>query len=117
METLNVYSQAEQLLAAAKEEMMRPEEDIVPYLVCENCHLAIADYLKGYLINAGVNFSREAELKELLDLVTQRDKKFGEINQSFVQHPKDTDDYWMNINRAQDYLKLAEKTQLMVRPI
>lgn len=116
METLNIYNRAEQLFAAAKEEMMRPEEDIVSYLVCENCHLAISEYLRGYLNNAGVNFSQEAEVTELLDLLIRREKRFAELNQSFLVHPKESKDYWMNIDRAKEYLDVADKMRLMVKP-
>lgn len=42
-------------LKEAKEELFRPEEDIVSYLVCKNSQFAIENYLKGYLLKNGVD--------------------------------------------------------------
>ncbi len=114
MDTLAAYNRAEESYLSAKEEMNRPEEDIVPYLVCERCQLAISLYLQGYLHHAGINFSQEAELSELVDLVMLQDEKFKVINRSILQHLKDTGDFWMNIDRAREYIRLVEKTRFIV---
>ena len=42
-------------LNEAKEELFRPEEDMVSYLVCKNSQFAIENYLKGYLLKNGVD--------------------------------------------------------------
>ena len=114
METITLYNQAEDLLESAQEEMMRPEEDIVPYLVCQKCFYAISHYLKGYLKHQDINYSTEAELTELLDLALQSNDQFKAINRTFLKQPADTEDVWMNIDRARDFIELTKKTRYMV---
>ena len=43
-------SQADALLDAANEELCRPEEDVVPYMVCNNAYKSVGKYLTGYAI-------------------------------------------------------------------
>ena len=40
---------AKNKLNNANEELFKPEEDVVSYLVCKNSQYAIEAYLKGYL--------------------------------------------------------------------
>ncbi len=46
---------AQDRLNEAKQELLRPKEDIVSFLVCKNSQYAIENYLKGYLIKNGVD--------------------------------------------------------------
>ncbi|GGK22743.1 hypothetical protein GCM10007962_16210 [Yeosuana aromativorans] len=49
------FASAQEKLKEAKEELFRPEEDMVSYLVCKNSQFAIENYLKGYLLKNGVD--------------------------------------------------------------
>ncbi len=49
------FETAREKLNEAKEELFRPEEDIVSYLICKNSQHAIESYLKGYLLKNGVD--------------------------------------------------------------
>ncbi len=40
-------------LNEASNELYRPEEDVVSYLVCKNSQYAIENYLKGFLLKNG----------------------------------------------------------------
>ena len=50
-----LFETAQEKLNEAKEELFRPKEDIVSYLVCKNSQVAIENYLKGYLLKNGVD--------------------------------------------------------------
>jgi hypothetical protein len=114
METITSYNQAEDLYIAAKEELMRPEEDIVPYLICQKCFYAISHYLKGFLHHNNVAFEENDDLKNLIHLATITDGKFNVLNIPLLKRPKETEDVWMNIDSANDFLELAGKTRFMV---
>lgn len=114
MESITFYNKAEELLNSAKEEMMRPEEDVVQYPICEKCFHSIGNYLKGYLHHYQIDFSESAEVSHLLDLAIEKNIEFKKLDQSFLKNPKDTEDVWMSNDRAHDFIALAEKTRFMV---
>jgi hypothetical protein len=114
MDTLTSYNKAEELFHAAKEEMMRPEEDLVPYSICENALHAITNYLKGYLHHHGVDFDEHVQLPELLSEAVKMKKDFEQIDRTFLKHPKQTEDIWMNIDLAKDFIAITEKTRSIV---
>jgi hypothetical protein len=47
------FSTAINCLKNANEELCRPEEDIVPHVVCKNSQSAIDNFLKGFLVLKG----------------------------------------------------------------
>lgn len=51
------FSTAINCLKNASEELCRPEEDIVPHVVCKNSQSAIDNFLKGFLVLKGVDTS------------------------------------------------------------
>lgn len=115
MDTPNTYFiSAEEFLNLANEAICHPEEDIVPYNVCHKSYDAIDNFLKGYLHSQNVSFSDKAKIQELLELCKENNAKFNELNLSLIEHRKETEDVWMNVERAEDYLSLAEKTKQIV---
>ena len=52
-----LFKEAIEKLKEANMELYRPEEDIVPYLVCKNAQYAIKNYLSGFLLQNGVDTS------------------------------------------------------------
>ena len=43
------FQKAKEQLNVANEELFKPKEDVVSYLVCKSSQHAIENYLKGYL--------------------------------------------------------------------
>jgi hypothetical protein len=50
-----LFKDALEKLNEANQELHRPEEDVVSYLVCKNSQFVIETYLKGFLLKNGVN--------------------------------------------------------------
>ncbi|MEM7550442.1 MAG: hypothetical protein AAF363_12240 [Bacteroidota bacterium] len=114
MDTNTSFNTADQLLSEAKEEMMKPEEDLVPYSVCQKCFYAISHYLKGFLHHQGISFDENMDMENLVDLAASEEPKLSDLDSSFLKRPKDTEDVWMNIDRASDFIDLTEKTRSLV---
>ncbi len=45
-----LFDSAVQKLKDANDELCRPEEDVVAFMVCKNSQMAINNFLKGYLL-------------------------------------------------------------------
>lgn len=108
------FGQAEEHFSSAKEELCRPEEDVVPYSVCRHSYNSVLHYLTGYLRAHGNAADESSELHEILISCRKIDSKFDYLNLSKLYHPTDSEDVWMNIDMANDFIKLAEKTRKMV---
>lgn len=108
------FDQAEEHFYAAKEELCRPEEDVVPYSVCRSSYQSIMHYLIAYLHKHQVIADESLELSEILESCRKIDPSFHKLNLSPLYHPLDSEDIWMNIAIAESFAKLAEKTRKMV---
>ena len=106
--------QAKKHLDNAKEELYKPEEDIVPYSICKFSHGAIVDYLSAFLMKQGRVLPAKHSVEELLSYCREVDPKFDELHLSPFYHPTATEDIWMNPDTAQDFLKMAERTHELV---
>ncbi|NNF81685.1 MAG: HEPN domain-containing protein [Flavobacteriaceae bacterium] len=83
------YEEAGKKLSQASEELYRPEEDVVTYLVCQSSHLAIENYLKGFLIQNEVNPESFSSVDEMFSECKKINSKFAEVNlegHSFEPH-------------------------------
>lgn len=73
------FELAENKLKIANEELFKPEEDVVSYLVCKNSQYAIEAYLKGYLNHRGFETHDKETLEGLFERCKSLDSKFGAI--------------------------------------
>ena len=105
---------AQTYLDNANEGLCKPEEDVVPYYACENAHRAIINLLTAYAQRQGRDLPVEQNVRELLVLCRGIDPLFDKLHLSPFYHPTDTEDIWMNLDTAGDFLKIAEKTQEIV---
>ena len=67
-------------LIAANQELYKPKEDVVTYLVCKNSQNAIESYLRGYLGHKGIALLENESLEKLLNRCKQIDPKFNKID-------------------------------------
>lgn len=81
-ETNKFFEDAIEKLNQANEELCRPEEDVVSYVVCKNSQKAIERFLKGYLIQKGANPDYYETLDELYEQCKKINKKFEEVDLS-----------------------------------
>lgn len=69
-------------LNEAKEELFRPEEDMVSYLVCKNSQHAIENYLKGYLLKNGVDIEDCNSIDSLYNQCVAINSNFEKVDLS-----------------------------------
>ena len=77
-----LYEEAVQKLKEANDELCRPEEDVVSPLVCSNSQHAIINYLKGYLIENGIETKSEDSIDSLYEQCKSINKHFEELHLS-----------------------------------
>jgi HEPN domain-containing protein len=104
---------AEERLSQAKEELCKPQEDVVSYSVCQNAFYAIKNYLGSFLNENKVGFEESESVEELLKKCRSLDKRFNELHLAPLYHPTETEHIWMNIDTANDYVEMAERTRQM----
>lgn len=73
------FKEATKKLEAAKEELFKPEEDMVSYSVCKNSQFAIENFLKGYLINHEVEIEMDETIQSLYEKCLQVNEDFKQI--------------------------------------
>ena len=74
------FVEAKKNLDVANEELFKPKEDVVSYLVCKSSQHAIENYLKGYLTQRGFETSANETMEGLLKRCKSLDNKFNPIN-------------------------------------
>ena len=74
------FDKAKENLKNANEELFKPEEDVVSYLVCKNSQHAIENYLIGYLTSRGFETHEGETIKNLLDRCRSLESKFNLVN-------------------------------------
>lgn len=77
-----LFEEAKRKLQEANEELCRPEEDVVSYLVCKNSQFAIENYLKGYLIKHGIDPGKSATIDTLYAKCLHQNERFKELDLS-----------------------------------
>lgn len=92
MTATTYFEEAIKKLSQASQELYRPEEDVVRFLVCQNSHLAIENYLKGFLVINEVNPDKMNSVEDLYSKCKSINEKFEEVNlegHSFESHADD----------------------------
>jgi len=73
-----LFDDAIEKLNEANEELFKPKEKIASYLVCKNAQYAIENFLKGFLLQNGIdpdNFKTIDSLYEQCKLINSRFKE------------------------------------------
>lgn len=77
-----LFDDAIEKLNEANEELFKPKEDVVSYMICKNAQFAVENFLRGYLIKNGID---EKEFKTIDSLYAQCEKinpKFKKVDLS-----------------------------------
>lgn len=75
----NLFDEAVQMLQEANNELCRPEEDVVSYLVCKNSQYAIENFLKGFLLKNGIEPAGKENINSLYKKCVKLNNKFKQI--------------------------------------
>lgn len=111
-----LLDRAESYFNKAKEELHKPEEDVVPYSICKNANEAIINFLSSFLLNYGQEIPKSRSVKDLLAACREVETEFNNLHLSPFYNPAETEHLWMNIDMATDFLTMAETTREMVYP-
>ena len=76
----DLYETAVQKLKEANDELCRPEEDVVAYMVCRNSQLAIHNFLRAYLLQNEIDVDDEATVDDLYNKCKSINVNFGKID-------------------------------------
>ncbi len=114
LEINDALNKAELCLASAREGLCKPEEDVVPYSICENAYKSVSAYLQAFLLKHGKKVKGRKELAEMLAYCREVDPRFQELHLHPLFHPTETEDIWMNLDTANDFVSIAEKTRNLV---
>lgn len=80
-------------LQRANEELYRPEEDVVSYSACKNAQNAIESFLKGYLLQSGIDPAPFTTIKSLYENCISHNSQFEKINISALNCSERTIDH------------------------
>lgn len=78
------FKEATKNLNFAKEELLKPAEDIVSYSVCKNSQFAIENYLKGFLVKNNIDFDVNVNIETLYNKCLSIDEHFKNIDLSAI---------------------------------
>lgn len=105
---------ADDFFNKAKNELFKPEEDIVPYGVCQNAYNSVVSYLSGVLINQSMSIPDPINVEELLMKCRALNSLYNDLHLAPMYEPKKSEDVWMNLDAAKDFLAMADKTRQIV---
>jgi len=111
------FNEATKKLQLAKEELLKPAEDIVSFSVCKNSQFAIENYLKGFLLKNKVEFDVNATIGALYDKCVSIDQNFKNIDISAIgckNHAIDSR-YCSEINSVSDCFDTADNVDTYLR--
>ncbi len=77
-----LFEEAQKKIEQANDELFKPEEDVVSYLVCKNAQIAIENYLKGYLFKNGIDPSSYKTIDSLYQECKSLNKNFEKVDLS-----------------------------------
>lgn len=77
-----LFEDAIKKLNEADQELCRPEEDVVSFSVCKKAQFAVENYLKGFLLQNGVDISNYNSIDVLYDQCRAVNKNFEKIDLS-----------------------------------
>jgi len=112
-----LYKVAIDKLNEANDELFRPKEDVVSYLVCKNAQYAIENYLRGYLYENGIDASVYPTIEGLYQKCKLINKKFEIVDLSdFRCKIYDTDTRFCNeVSKVSKCFDVADSLDTFLR--
>jgi hypothetical protein len=103
----------------AQEELYRPEEDLVPFMICRSAFKSTGNYLAAYLFHEGIDVKDSMPLEYLLEACLEKNSRFNELNLDllFYGNAHSVDIVNADIDTMNKYLKIAAQTRDLVTEI
>ncbi len=112
-----LFSDASKKLNEANKELFKPKEDLVTYMVCKNAQFAVENYLKGFLLQNGVNPAKYKTVESLYEQCIKLNKKFEEVDLSdFNCKSHDLDSRYCNeVSKVSNCFDIADNLDTFLR--
>lgn len=113
------FELAKEKLKIANEELFKPEEDVVSYLVCKNSQYAIEAYLKGYLSHRGFETHDQETLDGLFERCKTLDPKFKKIEIGVISCKADKIDsrYCTDVAKVSSCFDTADSLDTLLKQL
>ena len=112
-----LFDDAIEKLNEANEELFRPEEDIVSFVVCKNSQLAVENFLKGFLLQNGVDPSNFKTIDSLYEKCKSINKNFKKVDLSDFEcksHKMDSR-YCNEVSKVSNCFNIADSLDTFLR--
>ena len=112
-----LFDDAIEKLNEANEELFRPEEDIVSFMVCKNSQFAVENFLKGFLLQNGVDPSNFKTIDSLYEKCKSINKNFEKVNLSDFEcksHKMDSR-YCNEVSKVSNCFDIADSLDTFLR--
>lgn len=105
--------EADRMLLAADQEMMRSEEDAITHTVCFHARQSLLNYLTVFLLNNGVRPEQPVTLAGLLAQCRNLDGRFDLISLENIhcRFESDHQDYCLSVDQVDECLQVAKQTR------
>lgn len=115
----NHFNEAQKNLKGANEELFKPKEDVVSYLVCKNSQFAIINYLKGYLTLRGFETHENETIDSLLGRCRSLNNKFNQIDLKSIDCKAYNIDskYCEDVNKVSSCFDTADSLDTFLRKL
>ena len=113
------FNKAQEQLHIANEELFKPEEDVVSYLVCKNSQNAIENYLKGFLTLRGFTTNENETIENLIERCKSLDNKFNQVDISTIDcrsHKIDSS-FCQDVNKVSSCFDTADSLDTFLRKL
>lgn len=104
---------ADDYYTEALNELNRPAEDVVPFMVCQSARKSVSHYLMGFLLEHGGVFKAGESLEDLLEKCLELDPEFENLDLSMFEFGKDFE-YSAGFKRMNRCMKQAYHTRELV---
>ena len=112
-----LFDEAIERLNEANEELFRPKEDIVSYSICKNAQYAIENYLKGFLLQQGVDASEYLTIDTLFEQCKKINPNFEKVDLSDLEcksHKLDSR-YCNEVSKVSNCFDVADSLDTFLR--
>lgn len=114
---IRTLDQAIKRLENAREELERPEEDVVSFLVCKNAQYAIENFLKAYLLQNDIDPAEFTTVESLYKKCLSLNKNFADIDLTGLNcKAKDMEKHYCDdISKVSTCYKMAHELNSFLR--
>lgn len=112
----STWNEGDQLLQLAKDEMLKGDKDVVPYMACSSARNSIKKFLTGFLLKNGIELKGVLSIENLLEKCQAIDSEFKnlDINNMYCSNETHDANFCVYPEQVEKCIMLASKTKELV---